>query len=214
MMGRITFLLSLAGALHGAVVVDRAAVVVNKDVIKSSDIYRDLRVTEFLNSEQPNFSASARRKAAERLIDQNILRQEISSGGFRWASENDAGALLNNIRQDRFGGSQDRLRAALSRYGLSEEDLRAQLLWQLTVLRFIDQRFRNGVLVTDEDVRGYYDQHLPELKREYPGNSSFEALAPKVRASLEGERINQNFVQSVEQARKRSRIRYLHGAFE
>ncbi len=70
------------------------------------------------------------------------------------------------------------------------------------------------MLITDEDVRTYYDQHLPELKREYPGNSSFEALAPKIRASLEGERINQNFVQSVEQARKRSRIRYLQGAFQ
>ena len=32
------------------------------------------------------------------------------------------------------------LRAALAKYGLTEELLREQLVWQLTVLRFIDQR--------------------------------------------------------------------------
>jgi hypothetical protein len=81
-------------------------------------------------------------------------------------------------------------------------------------LRFIDQRFRAGVLITDEDVRNYYDQHLVDLKRQYPQDNSFEALKPKIRASLEGERINQNFVQSIEAARKRAHVRYLQGAFE
>src|SRR5206468_1942783 len=100
------------------------------------------------------------------------------------------------------------------RYGSSAAELRSQLIWQLTVLRFINERFRAGALVTDEEVRAYYDQHLADLKREYPQNSSFEALAPKIRASLEGERVNQNYAEFVERARKRSNIRYLQGAFE
>jgi len=214
-MRRIILALGLASVLHGAaVVVDRLAVIVNKHDIKSSDIDRDLRVTEFLNAEQPDFSPAARRKAAERLIEQNILRDDISRGEFGWASERDADALLAKIRQDRFGGSQARLRAALARYHSSEEELRSQLLWQLTVLRYINERFRNGVVVTDEDVRAYYDQHLADLKREYPQNSGFEALAPKIHASLEGERVNQNYIDFVERTRKRSSIRYLQGAFE
>jgi hypothetical protein len=214
MMLRTILLLGLAGALESAVVVDRMAVIVDKHVIKSSDIYRDLGATEFLNREQPNFSADARHKSADRLIEQAIIRDEISRGGYRWAASADADALLNKIGQDRFGGSSVRLRAELSRYGLSEDELRAQLLWQLTVLRFIDQRFRNGVLITDEEVRTYYDQHLADLKREYPQDSSYKALEPKIRASLEGERINQNFVESIDAARKRAHVRYLQGAFE
>jgi len=62
-------------------------------------------------------------------------------------------------------------------------------------------------------VRAYYDQHLADLKSEYPRNS-FEDLQAKIRESLEGERINQNFVQSMDQARKRAHVRYLQGAFE
>jgi len=200
--------------LNSAVVVDRIAVIVNKSAIKMSDIYRDLRVTEFLNGERPNVTIEARRKAAERLIDQNLLRTEITNAGFKWASTGEADALLAKIRQDRFGGSADRMRSALRQYGLDQEELRSQLLWQLTVLRYIDQRFRNGVLVTDEDVRAYYDQRLTDLKRENPKDSSFEALAPKIRESLEGERVNQNFVESMEQSRRRSRIEFMEGAFE
>jgi hypothetical protein len=214
MMLPTILLLSLASALSGATVVDRMAVVVGKHVIKSSDIFRDLGATEFLNREQPNFSADARHKAADRLIEQSIIRDEIANGGYKWASSADADALLTKIRQERFGGSDDRLRAELSRYGLTEEELREQLLWQLTVLRFIDQRFRAGVLITDEDVRNYYDQHLADLKRQYPQDSSYKALESKIRASLEGERINQNFVESIEGARKRVQVRYLQGAFE
>jgi hypothetical protein len=214
MMRRTIFLLGLAGALESAVVVDRMAVIVDKRVIKSSDIYRDLGVTEFLNREEPNFSADARHKAADRLIEQSIIRDEIARGGYRRASESDADALLNDIRRDRFGGSGAQLQATLVRYGLAEDELRAQLLWQLTVLRFIDQRFRTGVLTTDEDVRAYYDQHLTDLKREFPQDNSFEALKPKIRASLEGERINRNFIESIEAARKTVYVRYLQGAFE
>jgi hypothetical protein len=39
-------------------------------------------------------------------------------------------------------------------------------------------------------------------------------LEPKIRASLEGERINQNFVESMDEARKRVHVRDLQGAFE
>jgi parvulin-like peptidyl-prolyl isomerase len=214
MIWGIILAVCLAFGQDGAVIVDRMAVIVGNQVIKSSDIDRDLRLTEFLNREPPNFSPDAKRKAAERLIDQAIIRQQIATGGYRRPSDSEAEALLKQLRQDRFGGSEEQLRSALTGRGLTEEQLRAQLLWQLTVLRFIDQRFRPGVLVSDEEVRAYYDEHLAELKREYPRNNTFEELAPKIRASLEGERINQNFAQWLDQTRKRTRIEYREVAFQ
>lgn len=193
---------------------DRMAVVVGKHVIKESDIDRDLRVTEFLNGAPLSFSPDAKRQAAERLIDQEIIREEIATGEYKRPAESEAAALERQLVRDRFGGAEARFREVLARYGLTEEQLREQLLWQLTVLRFIDQRFRVGVLVTDEEVRAYYDQHIAELRRQYPGNSSFEALAPKMRISLEGERVNQNFEEWLKEARMRYRIEYKQGAFE
>jgi peptidyl-prolyl cis-trans isomerase SurA len=213
MKGLGLLLLAVVGRLHSGVVIDRVAVIVGKHVIKLSDIDLDLRVTEFLNRQPLDVSADARRKSAERLIEQSIIRGEIATGGYRRASDSDAGALLANLRRDRFHGSDAQMRAALSRYALTEFQLESHFLWQLTVLRFIDQRFRPGVLVSDDEVRAYYDAHLAELREENPQNSSFDALAPRIRGSLEGEQINQNFAEAMDAARKGSHVRYLQEAF-
>ena len=194
-------------------IIDRIAVSVGKHAIKSSDIERDLRVTEFLNREPLNLTADARRRAAERLIDQVLISDEIRDGGYLRPADSDVNALLNQMRQERFGGSDVRLRQALAAYGLTEDQLRQELEWQLQVLRFIDQRFRAGVVVSDDEVHSYYEQHRADLARENPKNASLEALEPKIRQSLEGERINQNFAQWLEEARRRNRIQYHQEAF-
>jgi hypothetical protein len=207
-------LLSMTGALKSAVVIDRIAVVVDKHVIKESDLQRDLGLTEFLNRQPLNLSPEAKRKSADRLIEQTILRDEIARGGYHWAAESEAKAMVDRLRRDRFGGSDAALRAALAPYRLDESEVEAQFLWQLTVLRYIDQRFKDGALVSDEDVRNYYNQRLTQLKRENPRDSSFAALEPKIRQTLEGERVNQNFEEAMSRARQRSQIRYIKGAFE
>jgi len=196
-----------------AEIIDGIAVTVGTHAIKLSDIDRDLRVTSFLNREPLDLSSNARRAAAERLIDQALISDEIEEGGYARPGDSDVEALLNRIRQERFGGSDARLREALETYGLTEDQLRQQLLWQLEVLRFIDQRFRAGVLVTDDDVRSYYDQHRADLARQNPKAQSFEALEPKIRQSLEGERVNQNFSQWLEETRRHDRIQYHQEAF-
>ena len=206
--------LTMTSAWSAVVVLDRMAVIVGKHVVKTSDIELDLRVTAFLNREPLKLNQESRRQSAERLIDQEIIRQDIVTGNYRRPPESDSEALAAQLKRDRFGGSDPRMREALQRYGITEDQLRAQLLWQLTVLRFIDERFRPAVIVSDEDVRAYYDQHLAELRRQYTDDSSFEALEGKLRSLLEGQRINENFTQWLEQARKRARIEYRQEALQ
>jgi peptidyl-prolyl cis-trans isomerase SurA len=194
--------------LSGAVILDRIAVIAGPHVIKASDIDRDIRLTDFLNRAPLNFTPTAKKESAERLITQQIIRDEIVSGGYRRPPESEAAQLETELVRDRFGGSEQKLRDALQRYSLTAPQLREQLLWQITVLQFIDQRFRGGVVVTEDEVRAYYDQH------EYPKNQSFDVLAPKIRTALEGERINQSFNDWLDQARKSERVVFKPGAFE
>ena len=213
-MRLLVSLLAVTVWLPGAVVIDRIAVIAGKHVIKLSDIQRDLRLTEFLNSEPLNLGAARKREAAERLIDQQLIRAEIATGGYTRASDADAEALLRQIRHDRFGGIDAKMRAELTRYGLTEDGLRAQLLWQLTVLKFIQQRFQPEVAVTDQDVRTYYNQHVADLKRSNPKDSSFEALAPQIRTSLEGENVNKDFDDWLARTRQRTQIEYRQEALQ
>jgi parvulin-like peptidyl-prolyl isomerase len=195
------------------VIVDRVAVIVDKHALKLSDIQRDLRVTEFLNREPPQTGPENMRKSAERLIDQTIIAEDMAKGGYARPPESEADATFQQLVRDRFGGNGARMRNELARYSLTEAELREQLLWQLTVLRFIEERFRPGVQIADDEVRSYYDQHLAEFKRLDPGDSSFEAVEPQIRQTLEGEAINKNFEAWLDAARKRARIEYRAQAF-
>ncbi|MGP0070658.1 MAG: hypothetical protein ACLPWF_01825 [Bryobacteraceae bacterium] len=212
-MRGLVLIFGLTAFLSGAVVLDRIAVVAGTHVIKLSDIDRDIRLTDFLNRAPLNLSPSTKREAAERLITQQIIRDEIVSGGYKWPSEAEATQLETDLRRDRFGGSEERLREALLRYGLTEAGLHQQLLWQITVLQFINQRFRGGVVVTDDEVRDFYDEHYVELSKQYPKDNSLEAMEPKIRPMLEGQRINQAFNEWLDQARKTEKVEFKEGAF-
>ena len=213
-MRALVYMIGLSAALTGATVLDRIAVIAGGHAIKASDIDRDIRLTAFLNKIPVNASASSKREAAERLITQQIIRNEVVSGGYRRPPESDAEQLEREIRRDRFGGSEQRLRETLQRYGLTEAELHAQLLWQITVLQFIDERFRDGAIVTDQDVREYYDEHFAEIHQSSPNNDGFEAMEPKIRATLEGQRIDSSFNEWLDQARKSEPVEFKPGAFD
>jgi len=212
-MRRLVLVFAIVSQIYAAVVIDRIAVVVGKQPIKLSDIDRDLRLTDFLNNVPLDLSGAARRKAAERLIDQAVIRDAITTGGYNRASDADAESMLGQIRRDRYAGSDPRLRQALTRYGLSIDDLRAALLWQMTVLHFIDERFRPGVVVNDQQVRTYYDQHLAQIRRENPASNSFPAVEQKIRDILTGEEVNKQFEAWLDAARKDQHVEYKQEAF-
>jgi hypothetical protein len=210
----IALYFAVAGELPAAVIVDRVAVVVNKHVIKLSDIQRDLCVTEFLNQEPLRIDPDAKRKTAERLIDQTIIAEDMARGAYVRPPESEADATIQQLVRDRFGGSGARMRNELARYSLTEAGLREQLSWQLTVLRFIDERFVPDVPIGDDQVRSYYDRHLVELKRQYPNDYRLETMEPQIRQSLEAGAVNQNFEEWLDASRKRAHIAFRPEAFQ
>lgn len=196
------------------VVIDRIAVIVDKHVVKASDIDRDVRVTEFLNRTPLDTSPNAKRQAAQRLIDQTVIREEMDKGGYSKSNAEEVDGVVNHMVADRFGASKARFEQALSQYGTTEAQLRMQLQWQLDVLTFINDRFRPGVLVTEEQVKSYYEQHRADLQRQFPQLKTYDALTPKIRASLEGEQLNKSFEDWLGEARKQDRIVYRQEALQ
>jgi len=204
----------LASAVPGAVVLDRVAVVVGKRAIKLSDIERDIRVTAFLNRGAVDTSPAARCKSAERLVDQSVIRDEIATGDYERATDEEAAGLLNNLRRDRFGGSEAGLRQELTKYGVTQDQIIEAMRWQLTVLRFIEERFRPAVLITDDAVRTYYDQHLNELRKQNPRDSSFHTLEPKIREQLASAEVDKQFDAWLAEKRTNDRVAFKQEVFK
>jgi hypothetical protein len=127
-----------------AAVVDRVAVVVGKTVITETEVLQEARLAAFLNQAPLDLGPAARRAAAERLVDQQLVRNEMEIGGYPQPSGAEIDDMLRNLKQERLPNDAQ-YRAALDRYGLKEEDLRRRLAWQLSAIRFTDLRFTPAV---------------------------------------------------------------------
>lgn len=210
MRARATILALLAHTLVYAVIIDRIAVVVGDSIIKDSDIDRDIRVTSFLDGKPLDLSTAARKEAVTHLIDQVFIRKEIQVGGYAVATLQQADSQLDQLEKQRFK-TDAAFQAALKRYGLTDLELRAQFRWQLTVLRFIDARFKPAVLVTDDEIEKYYRQHATALQRQYPGKS-LDELREHIRDIITAEGVNQQFFAWLDEQRSDTKIRYLEAS--
>jgi hypothetical protein len=209
MYTRGVFLALLFSLMLRAVIIDRVAIVVGGDrIIKDSDITRDIALVSFINKQTFDVGTDDRRAAANRLVDQMLIRREIEVGMYPAPSDSDVAKTLAGVEKSRCATTAQ-CKVELARYGLTQQELKEYLSWQLTVLRFIDMRFRPAVLITDEEIEAYYHQHLTELRKQNPGKpGTLEALHDQIQQTLTAEQVNQHFDSWLKARRQAIKIEY------
>lgn len=205
--------LLLAFSSH-AEILDRIAVTVDDIVITERDITNHLRIAAFLNQEPVALDAEARRDAAQRLVELTLVLREMEISRYPVPTLEDAEPLVNEIRGERLE-SDGALENSLSGYGLDVEDLREGLRLRLTIVRFVDFRFRPGITVTDDEVQRYYEERLlPESRRLGEAVGALEEVRDTIEEVLVGERVNQELDEWLQNALKSARVVYREEAFQ
>jgi hypothetical protein len=213
--------LGLFFALHSlnhAEVLDRIAVSVNQQVITESDLIRDLRVDAFIDQKPVNLSPDARREAAQRLVDQILILKEAEESHLTLASPEDGAKLVEQEKSKyspQVQNNDERYRAALAEYGITEADLSQHLLDGLRELRFTELRFRPEVQVSDADLRDYYEKLAAGWRA--GGRASiptFEESRAQIENLLTGERTMKALDDWLKMARASNRIQYREPAFK
>lgn len=176
----------LAALCARAEIIDRIAAIVNTQLVKDSDIERDIRVTALLNGDPLRIDLAERKKSVARLIDQAIIRREMELADYGAPAAAEVSGFLKGVE------SPEKLRE----YGLKAAELRDRVAWQITVLRFIEQRFRPAAIVTDAQVDEYLKAH-PAMTRD------------RATEQLTGERVNEAFDNWLNRAQKRVKVQYL-----
>ncbi len=207
------FLITLALAPADAAIIDRIAVTLDSQVITESEIVLEIRLTALLNGEPVDATPQARKKAANRLIEQKLIRREVELGRYVQPSPGEEEPMLKQIQAQRFHGPDD-YQKALEKYGVDEAQLRAHLLWQLTLLRFIEVRFPPSVDVTDEDMHQYFVQHLPELEKRAGKPVSIESVRNEIRDALTEQLVDKQLNDWLAEARGRTHIAFHPEAFQ
>jgi len=215
MLVRAIFLSAFWFTGSRADIIDRIAVTLDSQVITESEVLLEIRLTAFQNGTPPDFKPEAKRQAAGRLIEQKLIRKEIEVGRYVQPNSADVDPMLKQIEAQRFH-SPEEFRHGLETYRVSVEDLRAHLLWQLALLRFIDVRFRPRIQITEQDIQQYFDQKLPELEKQAGPEQKIhlDDLRDKIQDALTDERVDQQLNDWLTETRKHMRIEFHPEAFQ
>jgi hypothetical protein len=212
MKPRVTCLLLLAASLLRAEVIDRIAISVGNKVITQAQIDEEIRLTSFLNKSKLELSADERKKAAGRLIEQTLVRREMELSRYPLP---DLAEVYTALRSLKAGYSVSQYSEALAKYDVTEDELRGRLEWQMTLMHFIDFRFRPGIQVPDVDMQSYYQSQLSKWKQE--GRNpipSFDDTRESIEQALTEQRIDQAVDTWLAETRTQVPIRYLDEALQ
>jgi len=164
----ISTALSMALALSAMAgqIVDRVVAKVNDHIILQSDWEQEVAFEGLANGRDPDaFTAAERNAALDRLIDQELLREQVRPS--QPAAAGEVTARVAEVRKLHPDCATDEgWHAKLQRYGLTQSALEKRLGDQIQLMKLVEDRLRPSIQIDQRAVENYYnDQLLPEMKR-------------------------------------------------
>lgn len=192
---------------------DRVSARVGKDAITDSALRCHLRMEAFFARTTPELSSESRRKAAQRLIDQILIRRELELNRFAPPAAADVETQIGQLMKSRQEDAAA-LGASLASYGFSLDDLRSEILYQIMLLRFVEFRFSAGILVTDPEIDAAYEKEVvPEARQRNVPPPSAESARAGIVKLLTYRKTNAALEQWLAQARQQVKIQVFEEAF-
>ena len=213
-MTAVVALTLLLGALilpgaGSAEVIDRIIATVNGHIILQSDWDEALGYEALLNGRALNqFTDDDRRAVLDRLIDQELLGEQMKSAFFEHASEAEAATRLADARkQYPEAATAEGWQAVVARFGLSEKDLVAHVQQQIDLMRLVDARLRPAVQIDSKTIEAYYrDKFVPQLKQPGASDAPSAEVAAKIRELLTQEKVNELMISWLQSLRSESKV--------
>ena len=201
-------LLFAVPGLYAGEVLDGIAATVNGHVILQSDWQDEVRYECFVAGRTlQGFTTQDRKGALDRLIDQELLREQMTSADIQSVSPEEVEKQIEAVKSDyaRDHGTQP-WSAALSAYHLTEADIKNHTAMELSQLRLVDARLRPSIQVDATAIQAYYKDHL--APQAAGGQQvSLQQATPKIRELLIQEKVNQLLSSWLESLHSQAQIR-------
>ena len=184
--------LATAMVAEGGEIVDRVVANVNGYVLLQSDWEEELALEGLINIRAlDSFTVAERTAALDRLIDQELLREQVRPPDVVPADQ--LTVRLTEIRKlYAEGATEEGWRSVLHRYGLTQSILEKRLGNNLQLMRLVDAKLRPSVQIDQKAVETYYhEQLLPELKKTGGKEVTLAEVIGKIRDLLAEQKFNQ-----------------------
>lgn len=205
----LAMLLVATMPVHAGEIVDRIVATVNGHIILQSDWEDAISLEALLTGRSLDQVTPQDRKAAlDRLIDQELLREQMRSNDFRQATGQEVEDRIAEARKlypdaETSAGWQ----AVLARHHLTEAQLKDRLKLELDVMRLVDARLRPTVQVDAKSVESYYNQQLlPQLRKSGAKEVPLAEVTPKIKELLTQQKMNELLTAWLQNLRETSQI--------
>ena len=190
----IVTLLAIAAVSRASEVLDRIVATVNKSIILQSD-WDDAVSYEAFTAGRPldQLTAEDRKSALDRLIDQELLREQIGSAEFPHSTDQEVAKRIEDIRKQFAGAdTEEGWHAVLARYGLTEKEVKRRVALELDLMRLVDVRLRPTVSIDSKSIESYYNQELlPQLRQSGAKEVPLAEVSPRIKELLTQEKVSQ-----------------------
>ncbi len=190
-------------------VVDKMVATVNAGVRTDLITYSDLLWQLALQPNTPlvNPNSADLNRALRLVIDQRLILQEAEKLPTIAPTENEIRNARDTLVKE-FPSTAE-FQQRLIRVGLSSEKLDEILEQRIRIEKYLDFRFRNFVLITQNEVAAYYDDvYVPRLRRRFPGQivPKLEEVRSQIENLLTEAKIESDTDAFLDSARERAEI--------
>jgi peptidyl-prolyl cis-trans isomerase SurA len=197
-----------APVLRAGEVLDGIAATVNGHVILQSEWQDEVRYESFVAGRSlQSVTQKDGKGALDRLIDQELLREQIGAAEFKPTSPEEVEEQVEALKSDyaRDHGAQS-WSAALAGYHLNEAGIRNHIALEFSQLRMVDAHLRPSIQVDAAEVEAYYKDHLAS-----PAAGSqqitLQQATPKIRELLTQQKMDQLLTSWLESLHSQAQIR-------
>jgi hypothetical protein len=201
-------------------VVDRIVAIVNGDLVLESDVEEEERFTK-LYPDVTDHTKSLRDQAITRLIDRALIEQQQAGYAVTAVTDEQIDKDEADLRKDLPACAHADCKSDagwkdfLTKAGFTEEELRGRLRQRAGVLRFIEQRFRNGVRINDKQIQDFYNNTmLPEYARQKATAPPLDSVRDRIEEVLLQQEVSTLLDQWLKTLRDSGHVRMMQKGVE
>jgi len=202
-------LLAFARVAGAGEVIDRIVAIVNGHIILQSDWNDALRYEALLDARSlSQFTDEERRAVLDRLIDQELLGEQMKSASFQHATEQDAAAQVADARKLYSQATTDEgWQVVLAKYGLTEKVLLSHVQQEIDLMRLVDAHLRPTVQIDSKSIEAYYrEKFVPQLKESGSDELPLADVTAQIRELLTQQKVSELMVSWLQSLRSESNV--------
>ncbi|ADV81992.1 peptidylprolyl isomerase [Terriglobus saanensis] len=195
--------------------VDRIIAIVNGQIILQSDLDEEVRFAK-LQPYRLGAGKTLREQAMSRLIDRTLILQQQQGMGQAPITDAELDAAITDLRKDLPACAHAACETDegwikfLAGVGFTPEEVRERWRIRLEVLRFIEQRFRAGIRISDAQIEEFYKTTmLPQYAQQKVQPPPLETISARIEQVLLEQQVSVLLDQWLKTLREQGSVRIL-----